>query len=189
MVYPLTAPQRAQQRHPFFQPRDPLPGGLPEGPELGLVPAADAGAQHGAAAGDVVQARPLDRQLHRMAQRKGRHADGAQPHAFSPRREVRQHDDGIEPGLVDEAVAHPDGFEGAGLLGQGGGREQVVHRREPEQDPAVGKAQAPSCRQITHRLSVCPIITREGVLILDTNARTDRVELSSYHGANRVGQS
>ena len=116
--------------------------------------AADADAQERPAFGDLVEGRPLDGEQNRMAHRERSHADRAQANFLGVRGECREHGDRFQTRLMNQAVADPNRFEHARLFGNRGAFDQLVDLGEAEQRAAIGQAQAPFYRQVSHHFPV-----------------------------------
>ena len=92
----------------------PLPGVDAVGGVLGRLLGVDAGTgdEDRSSAAHEVQARPLLGEQDRVAHREAGHARRAQPHPLGPAGDRGKQDDGLEAGLGQQAVTHPDASEG-----------------------------------------------------------------------------
>src|SRR5262249_25049680 len=114
----VLAPELAQELDAFGHAPDALAPARAERAQLGMVAAADADSEHRASLGELIEARPLNREQHRMAHREARHAHYAEADFRRPRRRGAQHHDRLDPGLVKKTVAEPDGFKDAAVFGE-----------------------------------------------------------------------
>ena len=136
----LFAPDLAQQPNSFRQASDPLVLLDAESSHFSFMAAADTDSQDSSSFGKLIQARPLDRQQHRMAHGKARHANHPETNFLRARRHGAEHDDRIETRLVNQAVAEPDGFEDPRLFRKHGSLEDRIDIRETKQHPAIRQA-------------------------------------------------
>jgi len=106
-------PQRPQHGQALLEDRRTLAERQAERLELpphAVLRVAHAGAEDGSAAAQLVQGGPLQGQVERVA-RRGDQAGGAELGPRGPLRDRREQADRLEPGLGEQAVAHPDGAE------------------------------------------------------------------------------
>ena len=80
-----------------------------------------------------VEARPLQREQQRIAEREARQADRAELHPSGADGHRGQRDHRLDPGLGQQIVADPDAVEQARILGRFGHVEQIAERPPVEQ--------------------------------------------------------
>jgi hypothetical protein len=82
------------------------------------------------------------REEHGMPVNERGHAADAEARARRQPGERAEERHRLEPWLGEEAVAHPDGVEGARALARGREVDEIAHADGAEHDRAIGKDQA-----------------------------------------------
>ncbi len=147
----VVAPDLPQELDALFHAPDPLFALDAECSQLAFMRAADADAEQRSALGDLIERSPLNGEQDGVPNGERRHADRAKAHFAGVSRHGREHSDRFEARLVDQAVAEPNRFEHAGLLGHFGGFDELIDVGETEQRAAIWQADAPFDRQFSHR--------------------------------------
>src|SRR5439155_2235931 len=92
--------------------------------------------------GDLIDRRPLRGEQHGVADGKAGHAADRETNVPRARRKRGQQRDRLRPSLGEDRVTDPDALEDTARVGFLAHAQEVFHRLDAEQNPAVRKREA-----------------------------------------------